>query len=164
MPLNNERLPLVKKKFPTKKLANYSPYFLGVKRVRYWPWKTPSSHLKSVSRFYEGTILNYVKLNSFWTCLRFGVNGTLVYRPYRGCVTLRKHIYITCKRQNHNFLSNKYTSQALNRRLNELWKSFRLTSFQKPISIRFVHPNQLLYLLCYQYLFKMFRAIIFMFH
>ena len=72
------------------------------------------------------------------------MNGALVYRPYRGCVTLRKHIYIyiTCKRQNHNFLSNKYTSQALNRTLqttkNELWKTFRLTSFQKPISIRFI--------------------------
>ena len=25
--------------------------------------------------------------------------------------------YITCKRQDHNFLSNKYTSQALNRTL-----------------------------------------------
>ena len=49
--------------------------------------------------------------------------------------------YITCKRQNHNFLSNKYTSQALNWTLqttkNELWKSFRLTSFQKRISISF---------------------------
>ena len=152
MPLNNERLPLVKKKFPTKKLANYSPYFLGVKRVRYWPWKTPSSHLKSVSSFYEGTILNYVKLNSFWTCLRFGVNGTLVYRPYRGCVTLRKHIYHLQTTKSQLLVEQIYIpsieSNVTNNK-NELWKTFRLTSFQKPISIRFVHPNQLLYFLCY---------------
>ena len=37
--------------------------------------------------FMKETILNYVELNSF------GVNGSLVYQPYRGCVTLRKHIY-----------------------------------------------------------------------
>ena len=51
----------------------------------------------------------------------------------------------TCKRQNHSFLSTKYTCQALYQTLflltnnkNELLKTVRLTSFQETtISIRF---------------------------
>ena len=49
---------------------------------------------------------------------------------------------ITCKRQNNNFLSNKYISQAIIQNVtdtkSELWKTSRLTSFQTlTISSRF---------------------------
>ena len=53
---------------------------------------------------------------------------------------------------------------------NEVWKSVRLTSFQKPqlqsVSIfsKFVHPCLPLYYLCYLYVILKFRAVIFMFN
>ena len=44
-------------------------------------------------------------------------------------VELEVNEEITCKKQNHSFMSKKYTSQN---NKNELWKFVRLTSFQKP--------------------------------
>ena len=96
--------------------------------------------LNQWAAFTKETILNYVKLNSFWTFLSFGVNGTLVYRPYRGCVTLRKHIYHLQTTKSQLLVEQIYIpsieSNVTNNK-NELWKTFRLTSFKKPISIRF---------------------------
>ena len=53
---------------------------------------------------------------------------------------------------------------------NELWKTVRLISFQKPqlqsvsIFVKFVHPFFLFYLLCYLYIPLTFRAVILHFH
>ena len=53
---------------------------------------------------------------------------------------------------------------------NELWKTVRLTSFQKPqlqsvsIFFKFVHPCFLFYLLCYLNIPLTFRAVILNFH
>ena len=68
---------------------------------------------------------------------------------------------ITCKWQNYSFISNKYVSQSLYLNVtnskNGLWKTVRLTSFQKPllqsvlIFFKFVHPCLVLYLLFTQF-------------
>ena len=76
---------------------------------------------------------------------------------------------ITCKWQDHRFVSNKDVSQALYQTLQTTkmnLKTVRLTRFQKPqlqsvsIFFKFVHPCLHLYL----YLILTFWAVIFMFH
>ena len=55
--------------------------------------------------------------------------------PYAEIMEINVQEEITCKRQNNNFLSNKYISQAIIQNVtdtkSELWKTSRLTSFQK---------------------------------
>ena len=88
--------------------------------------------------------------------------------------------YETWKRtfewQNHSRLCVKQiclpstTSNVTNDKT-KLWKTVRLTSFQKPklqsvsISLKYVHPCFLLYLLCYSYfLFNVLRGYFLKFH
>ena len=68
---------------------------------------------------------------------------------------------ITGKWQNHSFISSKYVSQSLYLNVtnskNGLWKTVRLTSFQKTllqsllIFFKFVHPCLVLYMLLTQF-------------
>ena len=55
--------------------------------------------------------------------------------PYAEIMEINVQEEITCKRQNNNFLFNKYISQAIIQNVTdtktELWKTSRLTSFQK---------------------------------
>ena len=55
--------------------------------------------------------------------------------PYAEIMEINVQEEITCKRQNNNFLSNKYISQAIIQNVtdtkSELSKTSRLTSFQK---------------------------------
>ena len=77
---------------------------------------------------------------------------------------------ITCKWQDHSFVSNKYVSQALYQTLQTTkmnLKTVRLTRFQKPqlqsvaIFFKFVHLWLHLYSLCHLYLILTFWAVIF---
>ena len=64
-PFNNERLPLLNTKFPTKKLANCSAYFFW---SNLWGIDLEKPHRATLNRwaaFMKETILNYVELNSF---------------------------------------------------------------------------------------------------
>ena len=81
----------------------------------------------------------------------------LIMRFTRPCLHLWNEKR-TCKWLNHSFVSNKYgrlPKNTSNDKSNEieLWKSIRLTSFQKPqlqsvsISFKFVHPFGLFYIL-----------------
>ena len=101
-----------------------------------------------------------------WCWSLLGPKGLIVpiMRPY-SLWNLRNHLSMTKSQLCVKQICLLSVIWNLTNNKNELWKTVKLTSFQKPqsqsvsIFFKFVHPCPRLYLLCYLHILFMFWAV-----